>query len=435
MSRIARLTAREILDSRGRPTVEVDCWTDSGARGRAAAPSGASTGEHEALELRDGDGARYGGAGTRKAVAHVRETIGPALAGIDVQDQAAIDARLLELDGTADKSRLGANALLAVSMAVAQAAAESAGESLFISLARAIGDPDPVLLPVPLLNILNGGAHANNSVDIQEFMIAPVGAASFSEALRMGAEVYLALGKVLAERGLSTTVGDEGGFAPDLATDDAALEAIVQAVERAGYAPGDDVGLALDVAASELYREGAYHWVKRDGDPMASADLIGVYKDLCESYPIVSIEDGLAENDWEGWKRLTEALGERVQLVGDDLFATHPVRLRQGIERRIANAILIKLNQIGTVTETLEAIGVARAAGYATVISHRSGETEDTFIADFAVATSAGQIKTGAPARGERTAKYNQLLRIEERLGDRARYPGRAPFPGAGNRT
>ena len=431
MSRIARLSAREILDSRGRPTVEVDCWTEDGAHGRAAVPSGASTGEHEALELRDGDPSRYRGAGTRKAVAHVIDTLAPALAGMEVGDQSGVDARLLELDGSADKSHLGANAILAVSMAAAAAAAVSAGEPLFVSLARALGDSDPTLLPAPLLNILNGGAHASNTVDIQEFMVVPVGADSFGDALRAGAEVYRALGEVLSEQGLSTTVGDEGGFAPDLPTNQAALDRVLEGIERAGYVAGGDVALALDVAASELYREGTYRWVKGRGDPMTSGELIDFYKEICEEYPIVSIEDGLAEDDWDGWEKLTEALGDRVQLVGDDLFVTHPARLRRGIDRNAANAILVKPNQIGTVTETLETMAVARAAGYATVISHRSGETEDTFIADLAVATSAGQIKTGAPARGERTAKYNQLLRIEERLASRARYAGGAPFRGA----
>ena len=423
MTRIARLSAREVLDSRGRPTVEVDCVAESGARGRAAVPSGASTGEHEALELRDG-GDRYRGAGVRKAVAHVHEVIAPALRGMPVTDQAAIDARLVELDGTPDKSRLGANALLGVSMAVAVTAADEAGDPLYASL----GGPDADLLPAPLMNILNGGAHADNTVDIQEFMIVPVGPPSFAEALRVGAEVYMALKKVLGERGLGTTVGDEGGFAPDLESDTAALEAIVLAIDRAGYTAGEDVVLALDVAASELYADGAYRWKKAGGEPMTSAELIGFYAGLVDRYPIVSIEDGLAEDDWSGWREMTAALGDRIQLVGDDLFVTNAARLERGIEVGAANAILIKLNQIGTVSETLEAIRVAREAGYRSVISHRSGETEDSFIADFAVATLAGQIKTGALARSERTAKYNQLLRIEEDLGGRARYAGREPF-------
>ena len=428
MTGIARLTAREILDSRGRPTVEVDCVAESGARGRAAVPSGASTGEHEALELRDGDH-RYLGAGTRQAVAHVHEVIAPALRGMTVTDQAAIDARLLELDGTPDKSRLGANALLAVSMAVAVAAADEAGDPLYASL----GGSDADLLPVPLMNILNGGAHADNTVDIQEFMVAPVGAPSFAEALRVGAEIYMALKKVLAREGLGTTVGDEGGFAPDLSSDTLALDVILEAIGSAGYATGSDVVLALDVAASELYDDGSYLWKKAGGDPMSASDLVAFYAGLIDRYPIVSIEDGLAEDDWTGWMELTRSLGDRIQLVGDDLFVTNSERLRRGIEEGAANAILVKLNQIGTVTETLEAIELARSAGYAAVISHRSGETEDSFIADFAVATRAGQIKTGAPARGERTAKYNQLLRIEEDLGPRARYAGRAALArGAG---
>ncbi|HET9581465.1 MAG TPA: phosphopyruvate hydratase [Gemmatimonadota bacterium] len=427
MTRIARLTAREILDSRGRPTLEVDCVAESGARGRAAVPSGASTGEHEALELRDGDD-RYMGAGTRKAVAHVHEVIAPALRGMTVTDQAAIDARLLELDGTPGKSRLGANAILGVSMAVAVAAADEAGDPLYVSLGGRGAD----LLPAPLMNILNGGEHADNTVDIQEFMVVPVGPPSFSEALRAGAEIYMALKKVLQDRGLGTTVGDEGGFAPDLDGDTAALEVIVEAIDKAGYTAGEDVVLALDVAASELYADGAYRWKKAGGDPMSAEELIGFYVGLVDRYPIVSIEDGLAEDDWSGWRALTDALGDRIQLVGDDLFVTSAERLARGIEVGAANAILIKLNQIGTVTETLEAIRVARESGYRSVISHRSGETEDSFISDFAVATGAGQIKTGAPARGERTAKYNQLLRIEQHLGAAARYAGREPFSARG---
>ncbi len=423
MSRIARLHAREILDSRGRPTVEVDCVTESGAVGRAAVPSGASTGEHEALELRDG-GERFAGAGVRTAVSNVTETIASEVMGMEAGEQEALDDRLIALDGTPDKSRLGANAVLGVSMAAAVAAANEAGEPLYASL----GGEDAALLPVPLLNILNGGAHADNTVDIQEFMVAPLGAPTFAEALRAGAEVYAALKKVLKGRGLGTTVGDEGGFAPDLDTNEAALDAIGEAIERAGYRAGKDVAFALDVAASELYEDGAYRWKKRGGPPMDAAELVEAYAALCARYPIVSIEDGLAENDWVGWEALTRRLGDQVQLVGDDIFVTNPVRLREGIERGVANAILIKLNQIGTVTETLRAIAAAREAGYASVVSHRSGETEDTFIADFTVATGVGQIKTGAPARGERTAKYNRLLRIEERLGARARYAGAAAF-------
>jgi enolase len=424
LSKIARLVAREVLDSRARPTVEVECHTDDGACGRAIVPSGASTGEHEALELRDGDSARFLGAGVLRAIDNVRTAIAPAVTGMDVGDQRALDARLLELDGTRDKSKLGANAILAVSMAGAAAAADTAGEPLF----RSLGGGE--LLPVPLLNILNGGAHADNTVDIQEFMVAPLSAPSFAEALRAGAEVYGSLKRVLTKRGLSTAIGDEGGFAPDLDSYEAALDALVEAIEAAGYAPGEDVALALDVAATELFTDGQYRWKKRGSDPMTADDLIDDYERLADRYPIVSIEDGLSEDDWEGWVVLTKRLGAKVQLVGDDLFVTNPERLGRGIEGGAANAILIKLNQIGTVSETLDAIDVARKAGYAQVISHRSGETEDTFIADFAVATAAGQIKTGAPARGERTAKYNRLLRIEERLGESARYAGRIAFAG-----
>ena len=427
MSTIARLLAREVLDSRARPTVEVDCFLDDGARGRAIVPSGASTGEHEALELRDGDPRRFGGAGVRGAIDNVLRTIAPAITGMDVADQQALDTRLIELDGTEDKSRLGANAILAVSMAVAAAAAESAHAPLF----RSLGGDDATLLPVPLLNILNGGAHADNTVDIQEFMVAPLSAPTFAEALRAGAEVYASLKRVLSKRGLSTAIGDEGGFAPDLDSNEAALDALIEAIEAAGYEPGQDVALALDVAATELYREGAYFWKKRESGPMSADDLIADYARFVERYPIVSIEDGLAEDDWDGWVALTRALGERVQLVGDDLFVTNPRRLAEGIERGAANAILVKLNQIGTVSETLDAIRTARKAAYAQVISHRSGETEDTFIADFVVATGTGQIKTGAPARGERTAKYNRLLRIEEQLGDGARYAGGRAFGAA----
>jgi len=426
MPTIARLAAREVLDSRGRPTVEADCHTSDGVRGRAVVPSGASTGEHEALELRDGDPRRFGGAGVRRAVENVLETIAPAVEGMDVGDQRSVDARLVELDGTEDKSALGANAILAVSMAVAAAAAESADEPLF----RSLGGEDASLLPVPLLNILNGGAHADNTVDIQEFMVAPLSAPTFAEALRAGAETYAALKRVLSKRGLSTAIGDEGGFAPDLDSDAAALDVLIDAIRAAGYEPGRDVAIALDVAATELFADGVYRWKKRGSDPLTSGDLIDAYERMVDGYPIVSIEDGLAEDDWEGWVALTARLGERVQLVGDDLFVTNPRRLARGIEAGAANAILLKLNQIGTVSETLDAIDAARGAGYAQVISHRSGETEDTFIADFAVATGAGQIKSGAPARGERTAKYNRLLRIEERLGDRARYAGRAVLGG-----
>jgi enolase len=427
VSTIDRLQAREVLDSRARPTVEVECFTHDGARGRAIVPSGASTGEHEALELRDGDRARFGGAGVLRAVENVRATIAPAVRGMDLADQRAVDARLVELDGTDDKSALGANAVLGVSMAVAAARAASAGEPLF----RSLGGDDATLLPVPLLNILNGGAHADNTVDIQEFMVAPLSAPTFADALRAGAEVYAALKGVLSKRGLSTAIGDEGGFAPNLESDQAALDVVVEAIERAGYTPGGDVALALDVAATELYADGAYRWKKRGSGPLDAEDLIAEYERLVDRYPIVSIEDGLAEDDWDGWVALTRRLGERVQLVGDDLFVTNPRRLARGIEDGAANAILVKLNQIGTVSETLDAIEAARGAGYAQVISHRSGETEDTFIADLAVATGSGQMKSGAPARGERTAKYNRLLRIEEELGDRARYAGGRVLGGA----
>jgi enolase len=424
VSKIARLVAREVLDSRARPTVEVECHTADGAIGRAIVPSGASTGEHEALELRDGDPRRFGGAGVRHAIDNVRDTIAPAVAGMEVSDQEAVDARLVELDGTDDKSGLGANAVLAVSMAVAVAASESSGVPLF----RSLGGDEAHLLPVPLLNILNGGAHADNTVDIQEFMVAPLSAATFAEALRAGAEVYASLKRVLSKRGLSTAIGDEGGFAPDLDSNEAALDALIEAIEAAGYTPGEDVALALDVAATELFQGDAYRWKKRGSGPMSADDLIADYERLVERYPIVSIEDGLAEDDWDGWVSMTRRLGESIQLVGDDLFVTSQVRLKRGIEAGAANAILVKLNQIGTVSETLDAIEAARGADYAQVISHRSGETEDTFIADFAVATGAGQIKTGAPARGERTAKYNRLLRIEESLGAAARYAGPGAF-------
>ena len=396
---------------------------ESGVVGRAAVPSGASTGAREALELRDG-GARYLGAGVLRAVENVRTAIAPAIAGMDAGSQEAIDERLIELDGTPDKSALGANAILAVSMAVAAAAAAEADVPLYESL----GGEDATVLPVPLLNILNGGAHADNTVDIQEFMVAPIGAPTFADALRAGAEIYGALKQVLKGARLSTAIGDEGGFAPDLDSNEAALEMIARAIERAGYRLGEGIAFALDVAASELYADGVYRWKKRGGPPMDADELIEDYGQLCARWPIVSIEDGLAENDWSGWKRLTDRLGDQVQLVGDDLFVTNPAILREGIERGVANAILIKLNQIGTVTETLRAIQTARESGYASIVSHRSGETEDTFIADLVVATGVGQIKTGAPARGERTAKYNQLLRIEERLGSRARYAGAETF-------
>ena len=420
---IQQIVAREILDSRGNPTVEVDCLLRGGAFGRAAVPSGASTGEHEAIELRDG-GKRYNGKGVRKAVAHVTDAIAPALRGRDAREQEAVDRLLIELDGTPSKRKLGANALLGASLAVAKAAAAAAGEPLF----RYLGGSKAVTLPVPMLNILNGGAHADSSVDLQEFMVVPLGATSFAAALRMGAEVFHALRGVLRARGLGTGVGDEGGFAPNLGSNQEAVEVILEAIERAGYVPGRHLALALDPATSEFYEDGAYVFRKSDCARRTSAEMAEFWADWTSRYPIVSIEDGLAEDDWAGWQTLTQRLGRRVQLVGDDLFVTNSARLRTGIERRVANSILIKLNQIGTLTETLETIRLARASGYSTVISHRSGETEDATIADLAVAVNAGQIKTGSACRGERTAKYNQLLRIEELLGKRAVYPGKAAF-------
>jgi enolase len=426
MSTISDVTAREILDSRGNPTVEADVTLLSGTMGRAAVPSGASTGEHEAVELRDGDQRRYGGKGVEKAVRHVIETIGPAIAGLSAIDQLLVDQTMLDLDGTTNKSKLGANAILAVSMAVARAAAAEVKLPLY----RYLGGPLARTLPVPMMNILNGGAHATNTVDFQEFMIVPVGAESFADALRIGAEVFHALKKVLSSRKLSTGVGDEGGFAPDLASDEDAIRVILEAIEKAGYAPGREVALALDVAASELYDKVAniYTFKKSSGAERDAAGMIDLYTRWLDEYPIVSIEDGLAEDDWSGWESLTRALGDRVQLVGDDLFVTNTERLARGIENGVGNAILIKVNQIGTLSETLEAIEMARAAGYLSVISHRSGETEDTFIADLAVATGAGQIKTGSASRTDRVAKYNQLLRIEEQLGDVAEYPGGAIY-------
>ncbi len=425
MSDIVEIRAREILDSRGNPTVEAEVVLESGVVGRAAVPSGASTGEHEALELRDGDPKRYQGKWVLRAVQHIEETIAPALRGMDARDQVALDRAMIELDGTPNKGRLGANAILAVSMAAARAAAEDLGLPLF----RYLGGPMARTLPVPMMNILNGGAHAANTVDFQEFMIVPVGADSFHEALRMGVEVFHALKKVLATRGLSTSVGDEGGFAPNLKSDEEAITVILEAIEAAKYTPGRQVALALDPAASELYdKNGTYTFKKSGAGSRDAQGMIELYAQWLERYPIVSIEDGLAEDDWEGWAALTRALGDRVQLVGDDLFVTNTERLSRGIESHVANAILIKVNQIGTLTETLEAIEMARAAGYLSVISHRSGETEDTFIADLAVGTSAGQIKTGSASRTDRVAKYNQLLRIEERLGEAAEYPGGAIY-------
>ena len=423
MSKISRVHARQILDSRGQPTVEVEVELESGTVGRAAVPSGASTGAHEALELRDGDRGAYSGKGVLKAVANVEHEIARALVGRDATDQATLDRFMIELDGTPTKARIGANAILGCSLAIAVAAANDAGLPLY----RYIGGARAHRLPVPLMNIINGGAHADNNVDLQEFMIVPVGAGSFAEALRAGAEVYQALKGVLRARNLATGVGDEGGFAPSLGSNREALDVILEAIRAAGYAPGKDVALALDVAATEFFRDGAYH-LDGEGRSLSPVEMVDFLAELTDAYPIVSIEDGMSEDDWDGWKVLTDRLGDRVQLVGDDLFVTNPVRLRDGIERGVCNAILIKLNQIGTLSETLAAIDMAVAAGYAAVISHRSGETEDTAIADLAVATAAGHIKTGAPARSERVAKYNQLIRIEERLGPAAAYPGREAF-------
>lgn len=426
MSEIVRIVGREILDSRGNPTVEADVCLADGSFGRAAVPSGASTGEHEAIELRDGDKSRYLGRGVRKAVEHINNEIAHALVGMDADDQIGIDRKLIELDGTPNKSRLGANAILAVSMAVARAAAASHDLPLY----RYLGGIGARVLPVPLMNILNGGVHADNSVDPQEFMIVPYGAPSFAEALRMGAEVFHHLKAVLKARGYSTAVGDEGGFAPNLRSNEEALEVILEAIEKAGYKAGEQVALALDPAASEFYDKDSklYVFRKSDGSKRTAEQLVEFWAEWVRQYPIVSIEDGMAEDDWEGWKLLTDRLGDKIQLVGDDVFVTNTQRLAQGIERGVANSILIKLNQIGTVTETLEAIQLASKAGYTSIISHRSGETEDTFIADFAVATKVGQIKTGSASRTDRIAKYNQLLRIEEELGPVAQYAGRQAF-------
>lgn len=423
MAQITRVHARQILDSRGQPTVEVEVELSSGVTGRAAVPSGASTGSHEALELRDAEPAVYWGKGVMKAVANVEDELFAALVGLDADDQATVDRTMCELDGTPNKGRLGANAILGCSLAVAQAAAADAGLPLY----RYIGGARAHRMPVPLMNILNGGAHADNSVDFQEFMVAPVGARTFTDALRMGAEVYHHLKTVLRERGLGTGVGDEGGFAPDLPDNRSALDVIIEAIGRAGYRPGAEIALALDPATTELYRDGAYH-LDGEGRSLTPSELAAYWAELADAYPIVSIEDGMAEEDWDGWKELTDRIGDRVQLVGDDLFVTNTARLQEGIDRGVGNAILIKVNQIGTLSETLAAIELAARNGYRSIISHRSGETEDTFIADLAVATGAGQIKTGAPSRSERTAKYNQLIRIEERLGPAASYPGRLAF-------
>jgi enolase len=422
VSRIERVRGRQILDSRGNPTVEVEVGLRSGAHGHAAVPSGASTGEFEATELRDG-GDRWGGKGVQRAVANVNGEIAERLAGMDAADQRALDRALIELDGTANKSRLGANAILGASLAAAHAQAAEEGLALW----RYLGGEAARVLPVPLMNVLNGGAHADNKVDFQEFMIVPHGAGTFSEALRMGVEVFHALARTLHERGLATAVGDEGGFAPDLRSNEEALEVLLAGIRAAGYEPAEQVSIALDPAASELYRDGRYV-LEHEGRSLDSAELAGYWQDVAARYPVLSIEDGMDEEDWQGWALLTERLGARLQLVGDDLFVTNVERLRRGIEQGVANSILVKVNQIGTLSETLEAIATARAAGYTAVMSHRSGETEDVTIADLAVATGCAQIKTGAPSRSERVAKYNQLLRIEEQLGADAEYPGRAAF-------
>ena len=423
MSAIVDIVAREILDSRGNPTVEADVLLDSGAMGRAAVPSGASTGEKEALELRDGDGARYLGKGVLQAVQHVNTEICEALIGLDARDQSFIDRALIELDGTPNKGRLGANALLAVSMAVARAAAEDAHLPLY----RYLGGAGPMSMPVPMMNVINGGAHANNSLDIQEFMIMPVGAASFRDALRCGAEIFHTLKKLCDGKGYATTVGDEGGFAPNLASHEDAIRLILDATDKAGYVPGQDVLLALDCASSEFYRDGRYH-LSAEGLSLSSEQFADYLATLAGNYPIVSIEDGMSEHDWAGWKLLTDRLGRTTQLVGDDLFVTNPAILADGIQAGLANALLVKVNQIGTLSETLQAVDLAKRSGYASVMSHRSGETEDSTIADLAVATNCMQIKTGSLSRSDRMAKYNQLLRIEEELGSAAVYPGKSAF-------
>jgi enolase len=424
MSIITSVHAREILDSRGNPTLEAEVVLDSGAVGRAAVPSGASTGEFEAVELRDGDKARYGGKGVLDAVSNVTDEIAEAVIGMDAYDQSTVDRVMIDVDATANKSSLGANAVLGVSLAVARAAAMDAGLPLY----RYLGGPNASLMPVPLMNIINGGAHAANNVDLQEFMIAPVGMDTFPEALRAGVEIFHSLKKVLSGRGLGTNVGDEGGFAPDLRTNEEAIEVILEAIEKAGYRPGDDVLLALDAAASEMHRDGAYVFHKSTGDRRTSAEMIEFWRGWVDRYPIISIEDGLDEGDWDGWSAMTAALGDRLQIVGDDLFVTNTEFLARGIDDGAANAILIKVNQIGTLTETLQAIELAKRNGYRCIISHRSGETEDTFIADLAVATRSGQIKTGSASRTDRVAKYNQLLRIAEDLGSTAEYFGRDAF-------
>ncbi len=422
MALIEAVGAREILDSRGNPTIEVEVLLEDGIVARAAVPSGASTGAFEAYELRDGDKKRYGGKGVLKAVSAVLDTIGPAIEGFDATDQRLIDAAMIQLDGTENKKKLGANAILGVSLAVARAAADSADLPLF----RYVGGPNAHTLPVPLLNIINGGSHADNDIDVQEFMIVPLGAESFSEALRWGVETYHSLKSLLQSKGLSTGLGDEGGFAPNLSSNREALDLIAAAIERAGFTLGRDIALATDVAATEFYRDGAYHF---EGKQLSALELTAYFADLAANYPLVSIEDPLQEDDWEGYQHFTAELGKKVQIVGDDLFVTNPVRLQKGLDLSAANSILVKVNQIGTLTETLDAVALAQRAGYTAILSHRSGETEDTTIADLAVATDAGQIKTGAPARSERVAKYNQLLRIEEELAEAAVYAGRSAFP------
>ncbi len=430
MPQIHLVNALEILDSRGNPTLAVEVRLNGGSVGRAMVPSGASTGVHEAVELRDGDPTRYGGKGVRQAIKNVTDIIGPAVAGIDANDQAGLDARLIELDGTPNKSNLGANAILGVSLASAHAAAAAGSQPLY----RHIGGADAALLPVPLLNVLNGGVHAQTSVDFQEFMLAPHGPDTFADALRVGSECFHALRAVLKERGHDTGQGDEGGFAPSLRHNEEAIEVLLEAIVKAGYTPGRDVSLALDPASSELFKDGAYH-LTGEGVTLSPEELVALWTRWCDAYPIVSIEDGMAEDDWDGWKAMTDRLGERIQLVGDDLFVTSVERLSRGISAGVANSLLVKVNQIGTLTETLAAMAMASEAGYSRVMSHRSGETEDTTIADLAVATGAGQIKTGAPSRSERVAKYNRLLQIENELGSRARYAGAAAFTGSAATT
>ena len=425
MSAILEVHAREIIDSRGNPTVEAEVVTASGNRGRAAVPSGASTGEHEAVELRDGDAKRYGGKGVLKAVHNVNEVLGPRLEGMSIFEQIAIDAEMTDADGTPNKSKLGANAILSVSLAAARAAAAEVDLPLY----RYLGGPMARVMPVPMMNILNGGAHASNNVDAQEFMIVPIGAEEFGEGFRMGVEVFHALKKVLTSKKLSTAVGDEGGFAPMLPSNEAALDVVVEAIEKAGFKPGEDIAIALDPAASEFYKDGVYTFKKGDGSKRSAEEMVALYQAWCKKYPIVSIEDGLAEDDWDGWKHMTDVLGDTCQIVGDDLFVTNVERLADGIEKGCGNAVLIKLNQIGTLTETLQCIEMAQSSAFGVIISHRSGETEDTFIADLAVATRAGQIKTGSASRTDRIAKYNQLLRIAEELGPVAHYPGAGIYP------